>query len=99
MMTFACEAKFKSIGFQFTTSRESGINQSKWMDKFLQANDFYVANSHCMIMPSHDVPRDLVSWDQVQRIKLKHKTNLSEVQLERRNMLKSVGFLFSIYDK
>jgi hypothetical protein len=69
------------------------------MDKFLQAKDFYVTNGHCMIMPSHDVPRDLVSRIQVQLIKLKHKTNLSEVQLERRNMLKSIGFLSSIYDK
>jgi len=99
MMTFAREAKLKSIGFQFKISRESGINQSKWMDKFLQAEDFFIANGHCMIMPSHDVPRDLVSWVWVQRIKLKHKTNLSEVQLERRNMLKSIGFLFSIYEK
>jgi len=99
MMTFAREAKLKSIGFQFTISRESGINQSKWMEKFLQAKDFFVANGHCMIMPSHDVPSDLVSWVRVQRIKLKHKTNLTEVQLERRNMLKSIGFLFSIYEK
>jgi hypothetical protein len=99
MMTFAREAKLKSIGFQFTISRESGINQSKWMEKFLQAKDFFIANGHCTIMPSHDVPRDLVSWVRVQCIKLKHKTNLSEVQLERRNMLKSIGFLFSIYDK
>jgi hypothetical protein len=46
MMTFAREAKLKSIGFQFTISRESGINQSKWMDKFLQAKDFFIANGH-----------------------------------------------------
>jgi hypothetical protein len=57
MITFACEAKLKSIGFQFTTFRESGINQSKWMDKFLQAKEFYLANGHCMIMPSHDAPK------------------------------------------
>jgi hypothetical protein len=43
MMTFACEAKLKSIDFQFTTSQESGINQSKW----IQAEDFYIANGHC----------------------------------------------------
>jgi hypothetical protein len=62
MMTFAREAKLKSIGFQFTALREDGINQSKWMDKFLQAKRFYDANGHCMIMPSHDVPSDLVSY-------------------------------------
>jgi hypothetical protein len=62
MMTFAHEAKLKSIGFQFTTLQENGINQSKWMAKLLQAKEFILANGRCMIMPSHDVPRDLVSW-------------------------------------
>jgi hypothetical protein len=69
------------------------------MNKFLQAKDFYIASGHFMILPSCNVPRDLVSWVQVQRIKLKHKTNLSEVQLERRNMLWAIGFLSGIYDK
>jgi hypothetical protein len=32
MMTFACEAKLKSIGFHFKASRENGINQSIKVD-------------------------------------------------------------------
>jgi hypothetical protein len=67
------------------------------MDKFLQAKDD--ANRHCVIMSSHNVPRDLVNWIWVQHIKLKQRANLSEVKLERMNVLNSIGSLFRIYDK
>jgi hypothetical protein len=41
LLTPACEAKLKSIGFCFIWNKDVSLHESKWMKKFEQAKEFY----------------------------------------------------------
>lgn len=99
LMTSSREAKLKSIGFSFKRSRYTDVFQEKWMENFRRAQAFFNCHGHCMITPTHDVPIQLVRWVRDQRHQLKRKSNLTEIQLYRKELLKSIRFMFSIYNK
>ena len=99
LMTHACKAKVKSIGFLFICPAGSSVIQYRWMHNFNKLKLFYEQHGHCNITPSHDVAKSLVVWVRSQRHALSCPSLLNDVKLCRRNLLKSINFMWHIYNK
>jgi hypothetical protein len=98
-MTHAREAKLKSIGFLFICPAGSSVIQHWWMQNFNKLKLFYEQHGHCNVTPSHDVPKSLVVWVRSQRCALSCPSLLNDVKLCWQNLLKSMNFMWHIYNK
>jgi len=83
LMTHACKAKLKSIGFLFICPAGSSVIQHRWMQNFNKLKLFYEQHGHCNVTPSHDVPKSLVVWVRSQRRALSCPSSLNDVKLCR----------------
>jgi hypothetical protein len=87
LMTEACEARLKDIGFVFQCAREDGLCHVRWLKMLHELCFFFDQNGHSNVKQSHNVSEKLLTWVRLQRRNLQPERVARNKRLRKRTRL------------